>query len=141
MTELELCAAAIAAMKNAYVPYSGYRVGAALLTKGGRVYTGCNIENASYTPTVCAERTAVFKAVSEGERDFAMLAVCGGRNGVITGAFPPCGVCRQVLAEFCPPEFPVLLITGENSFTRLPLAELLPMGFGPAYLKEQKDNF
>ena len=140
MTELELCAAAIAAMKNAYVPYSGYRVGAALLTKGGRVYTGCNIENASYTPTVCAERTAVFKAVSEGERDFAMLAVCGGKNGVIAGAFPPCGVCRQVLAEFCPPEFPVLLITGENSFTRLPLGELLPMGFGPSYLKIHKDN-
>ena len=137
MTELELCAAAIAAMKNAYVPYSGYRVGAALLTEGGRVYTGCNIENASYTPTVCAERTAVFKAVSEGERDFAMLAVCGGKDGVITGAFPPCGVCRQVLAEFCPPYFPVLLITGEGAYRRVTLAELLPFGFGPSYMAEK----
>ncbi len=137
MTELELCAAAISAMKNAYVPYSGYRVGAALLTKSGRVYTGCNIENASFTPTVCAERTAVFKAVSEGERDFAMLAVCGGKNGVITGAFPPCGVCRQVLAEFCPPDFPVLLITGEGAYRRVTLAELLPFGFGPSYMEEK----
>ena len=137
MTELELCAAAIAAMKNAYVPYSGYRVGAALLTKSGRVYTGCNIENASYTPTVCAERTAVFKAVSEGERDFAMLAVCGGKDGVIAGAFPPCGVCRQVLAEFCPPDFPVLLITGEGAYRRVTLAELLPFGFGPSYMEEK----
>ena len=137
MTELELCAAAIAAMKNAYVPYSGYRVGAALLTKSGRVYTGCNIENASYTPTVCAERTAVFKAVSEGERDFAMLAVCGGKDGVIAGAFPPCGVCRQVLAEFCPPDLPVLLITGEGAYRRVTLAELLPFGFGPSYMEEK----
>lgn len=137
MTEQELCTLAIAAMKNAYVPYSGYRVGAALLTEGGRVYTGCNIENASYTPTVCAERTAVFKAVSEGERDFAMLAVCGGKNGAIAGAFPPCGVCRQVLAEFCPPDFPVLLITGEGAYRRVTLAELLPFGFGPSYMEEK----
>ena len=136
MTELELCAAAIAAMDHAYVPYSGYRVGAALLTNSGKVYTGCNIENASYTPTVCAERTAVFKAVSEGERDFAVLAVCGGKEGVITGAFPPCGVCRQVLAEFCPPEFPVLLVTGPDAFRKVTLAELLPFGFGPSYLTE-----
>ena len=139
MTELELCAAAIAAMKNAYVPYSGYRVGAALLTKGGRVYTGCNIENASYTPTVCAERTAVFKAVSEGEREFAMLAVCGGKGGVITGAFPPCGVCRQVLAEFCQPDFPVLLVTSDASYQKVTLAQLLPFGFGPSYLENHTD--
>ena len=134
MTEKDLCAAAVAAMEKAYAPYSGYKVGAALLTKSGRVFTGCNIENASYTPTVCAERTAVFKAVSEGERAFAMLAVCGGKEGEIAGAFPPCGVCRQVLAEFCPPEFPVLLVTGKDAFRKLTLAELLPMGFGPAYL-------
>ena len=138
MTEQELCAAAKAAMAQAYAPYSGYHVGAALLTKAGTVYTGCNIENASYTPTVCAERTAVFKAVSEGEREFAMLAVCGGRGGEIAGAFPPCGVCRQVLAEFCPPEFPVLLVTGESTFEKYTLAELLPMGFGPAYLAPGK---
>ena len=136
MTEQTLCAAAVAAMENAYAPYSGYHVGAALLTKSGKVYTGCNIENAAFTPTVCAERTAVFKAVSEGERDFAMLAVCGGRGGAIAGAFPPCGVCRQVLAEFCPPDFPVLLVTGTDTYERVALAELLPRGFGPADLRE-----
>ena len=136
MTEHDLCAAAVAAMEKAYAPYSGYKVGAALLTKSGRVFTGCNIENASYTPTVCAERTAVFKAVSEGERAFAMLAVCGGKEGEIAGAFPPCGVCRQVLAEFCPPEFPVLLVTGADSFERHTLAGLLPRGFGPAFLQQ-----
>ena len=135
MTERELCAAAIAAMEKAYAPYSGYKVGAALLTKSGKVFTGCNIENASFSPTVCAERTAVFKAVSEGEREFAMLAVCGGKEGEITGVFPPCGVCRQVLAEFCPPEFPVLLVTGADTFERYTLAGLLPRGFGPAFLK------
>ncbi len=134
MTERSLCAAAMAAMEKAYAPYSGYKVGAALLTASGNVYTGCNIENASYTPTVCAERTAVFKAVSEGERDFAMLAVCGGKEGEITGAFPPCGVCRQVLAEFCPPDFPVLLVTGTDDFRRITLSELLPLGFGPSFL-------
>ncbi|MBQ6065198.1 MAG: cytidine deaminase [Clostridia bacterium] len=135
MTERSLCAAAVAAMQNAYAPYSRYCVGAALLTKSGKVYTGCNIENASFSPTVCAERTAVFKAVSEGERDFAMLAVCGGKEGEIAGVFPPCGVCRQVLAEFCPPEFPVLLVCGADTFERYTLAELLPRGFGPAFLE------
>ena len=135
MIEKDLCAAAVAAMENAYAPYSGYHVGAALLTKSGKVYTGCNIENAAFGPSVCAERTAVFKAVSEGERVFAMLAVCGGKAGKLAGAFPPCGVCRQVLAEFCPPEFPVLLVTGPDTFERTTLAELLPRGFGPAFLE------
>ncbi len=135
MTEQDLCQQAIAAMERAYAPYSGYTVGAALLTAGGTVYTGCNIENASYTPTVCAERTAVFKAVSEGERDFAMLAVAGGQRGVLNGAFPPCGVCRQVLAEFCPPEFPVLVVTGEDSFARYTLSQLLPSAFSPEHVK------
>lgn len=136
MTERSLCAASVAAMKNAYAPYSGYKVGAALLTKSGRVFTGCNIENASFSPTVCAERTAVFKAVSEGEREFAMMAVCGGKEGEIAGVFPPCGVCRQVLAEFCPPDFPVLLVTGLDTFERYTLAGLLPRGFGPAFLQQ-----
>ena len=133
MTDTELFTLALKARLNSYSPYSDYCVGAALLTKSGRVFTGCNIENAAFTPTVCAERTAVFKAVSEGEREFAMLAVCGGRGGAIAGAFPPCGVCRQVLAEFCPPEFPVLLVTGPDTFERVTLAELLPRGFGPAF--------
>lgn len=102
---------------------------------GGKVFTGCNIENASYTPTVCAERTAVFKAVSEGHTSFEMIAVAGGKGGKITGAFPPCGVCRQVLAEFCAPDFPVLLVTGDDSFEKLTLDGLLPRAFYPSYIE------
>ena len=117
MRKEALCGAAIEAMGKAYAPYSGYKVGAALLTADGKVYTGCNIENASYTPTVCAERTAIFKAVSEGDRDFAMIAICGGKDGVITSAFPPCGVCRQVMAEFCGKDMPVLMVSGESAYT------------------------
>ncbi len=125
-----LCITAIKAMELAYAPYSGYCVGAALLTSGGRVYTGCNIENASYSATVCAERTALFKAVSEGERDFAMLAIAGGKEGEIAGVFPPCGVCRQVLAEFCSPDMPVLLVRdGDGDCEEHTLAELLPLQF------------
>jgi len=135
VTHQELCRAAIAAMERSYSPYSGYRVGAALLTASGTVYTGCNIENASYTPTICAERTAIFKAVSEGERSFVALAVVGGKDGVISGAFPPCGVCRQVMAEFCAPDFPVLVVTGEDTYTVYTLSELLPSGFSPAHLQ------
>ena len=134
MSDKELCSLAIQAMERSYSPYSGYRVGAALLTADGSVYTGCNIENASYTPTVCAERTAIFKAVSEGVRHFAAIAVVGGKDGVISGAFPPCGVCRQVMAEFCPPDFPILVVTGEDTFTRYTLGDLLPNGFGPDHL-------
>ena len=125
-----LALTAIEAMKFAYAPYSGYCVGAALLTEDGQVYTGCNIENASYTPTVCAERTAVFKAVSEGKRQFAMLAVAGGKNGVVTGAFPPCGVCRQVRSEFCSPEMPIVLVKDADGNADVhTLGELLPLAF------------
>ena len=116
------------AMMKAYAPYSGYYVGAALLTKSGRVYTGCNIENAAYSPTNCAERPAFFKAVSEGEREFAAIAVVGGEKGKISGIFPPCGVCRQVMLEFCSADFPVYLWDGENIRT-VPLGELVPYGF------------
>ncbi len=136
MTREALCAAAIQAMGKAYAPYSGYKVGAALLTADGKVYTGCNIENASYTPTVCAERTAIFKAVSEGDRDFAMIAICGGKDGAITGAFPPCGVCRQVMAEFCGKDMPVLMVSGESSYTECTLGELLPYAFGTEYIEK-----
>lgn len=136
MTREALCAAAIEAMGKAYAPYSGYKVGAALLTADGKVYTGCNIENASYTPTVCAERTAIFKAVSEGERQFAMLAVCGGKDGVITGAFPPCGVCRQVMAEFCAKDMPILIVTGQDSYKAVSLGELLPYAFDTNYIEK-----
>lgn len=134
MTKEELCALAIDAMKMAYVPYSGYTVGAALLTSTGKVFTGCNIENASFTPTVCAERTAIFKAVSEGERKFEMIAVAGGKGGVVNGEFPPCGVCRQVMAEFCSPEFSVLFVVGDGKYTEHTLGEILPNAFYPNFV-------
>ena len=117
------------AMENAYAPYSGYKVGAALLCADGTVFTGCNIENAAYTPTVCAERTAIFKAVSEGKKDFVAIAVCGGKNGVITGFFPPCGVCRQVLREFCGDDFSIYLAGADGTYQTRTLAQLLPESF------------
>lgn len=131
MNEKELCKEAIDAMKNAYAPYSGYKVGAALLTEKGRLFAGCNIENAAYTPTVCAERVALFNAISSGERNFTAIAVAGGKDGVISGAFPPCGVCRQVMAEFCAPDFTVLVVTGEDSYKKYTLNELFPQAFTP----------
>lgn len=100
MDSLALVSKACEAMKSAYTPYSGFKVGAALLTKGGKVYTGCNIENASYTPTICAERVAFFSAVRDGERDFCKIAIVGGKGGVISSFTYPCGVCRQVMREF-----------------------------------------
>ena len=129
MTPERLAELAIEAMGHAYAPYSGYQVGAALLCADGTVYQGCNIENASYTPTVCAERNAFFKAVYDGHREFAALAVCGGKDGVITGFFPPCGVCRQVMREFCPDDFPVYLVGAEGNIQTLTLADLLPHSF------------
>ncbi len=128
MEPMKLIDLAMDAMMKAYAPYSGYYVGAALLAKSGKVYTGCNIENASYSPTNCAERTAFFKAVSEGEREFSAIAVVGGEKGKITGVFPPCGVCRQVMLEFCKPDFPVYLWDGGNVRT-VPLGELVPYAF------------
>lgn len=135
MTNEELAALATRAMDNAYVPYSNYRVGAALLTKSGKIYTGCNIENAAYSPTVCAERIAIFKAVSEGEREFIKIAVAGGKNGEISGEFPPCGVCRQVMAEFCGGDFEILVVNGENSFTVYKLSDIFPYSFNPEHIK------
>ncbi len=136
MTDEKLCELAIEAMKRAYVPYSGYRVGAALLGKDDTVFIGCNIENASYTPTVCAERTAFFKAVSEGSRGFKKIAVAGGKDGIISGAFPPCGVCRQVMSEFCEDDFEILVIQSEDplSFDKYTLDQLLPLRFSPKYM-------
>lgn len=131
MNEKELCREAIDAMKNAYAPYSGYKVGAALLTEKGKLFAGCNIENAAYTPTVCAERVALFNEISSGERNFTAIAVAGGKDGVINGAFPPCGVCRQVMAEFCAPDFTVLVVTGEDSYKKYTLNELFPQAFTP----------
>lgn len=126
---------AIKAMERAYVPYSGFKVGAALLTESGEIYEGCNIENAAYTPSNCAERTAFFKAVSEGERKFSAICIVGGKDGVLTGYTAPCGVCRQVMMEFCDPEtFRVILAVNEDDYKEFFLKDLLPMGFGPADL-------
>lgn len=119
---------AIAAKALSYSPYSNFKVGAALLGKSGKIYRGCNIENASYSPTNCAERTAVFKAISEGEKEFVAIAVTGGE--MKAGDYcTPCGVCRQVLAEFCSSDFPVILGNSENDFKIFRLDELLPYGF------------
>ena len=116
------------ARENSYSPYSHFRVGAALLTKDGKVYTGCNVENASYSATNCAERTAIFKAVSEGERDFEALAIIGGKEGETADFCAPCGVCRQVISEFCSKDFKILL-GNEQSFKAYTLDELLPLSF------------
>ena len=127
---------AIAAMQYSYSPYSHFRVGAALLTKGGKIYRGYNIENAAYGPTNCAERTAFFKAVSEGELDFDAICIVGGKDGILEEYAPPCGVCRQVMMEFCNPEtFKIILATDEVHYTEYTLGELLPLGFGPGNLK------
>ena len=119
------------AMQRAYAPYSGYKVGAALLCADGTVYQGCNVENAAYGPSNCAERTAIFKAVSEGHTEFKAIAVCGGKDGVITGAFPPCGVCRQVMREFCDDDFMIYMIEAEGGYRSCTLSELLPFSFSP----------
>ena len=124
----ELIALAQKAMENAYTPYSGFRVGAALLAKSGKVYLGCNVENASFSPTCCAERTAFFSAVAAGERAFEAVAVAGGKEGRITRVCPPCGVCRQVMAEFCEPDFPVYLAKADG-FEKTSLQDLLPYSF------------
>ena len=101
MTDKELVLKAQEAMNNSYSPYSQFKVGAALLTESGKVYAGCNIENVAFGPSICAERVAFFKAISEGEKNFSKIAVVGGKNGIISSATPPCGVCRQVMREFC----------------------------------------
>ena len=129
MTPEKLIALAKEAMDRAYAPYSGYLVGAALLTGSGKVYQGCNIENAAFTPTVCAERTALFQAVCQGERDFRAMAVVGGKDGFIAGKFPPCGVCRQVLREFCRDDFMIYLGDYGDAYEIRTLAQLLPDSF------------
>ena len=124
MTPEQLIELAKEAMRKAYAPYSGYKVGAALLCADGTVYQGCNIENASFSPTVCAERTAFFKAVSDGHRDFTAIAVCGGKDGVISG-----GVCRQVMREFCRDDFIIYLADAGGAWQAVTLAGLLPLSF------------
>lgn len=129
MTDRELLLKAVEARAFAYAPYSNHKVGAALVGKSGRIYTGCNVENAAYTPTSCAERTAVFKAVSEGEREFAAIAVVGGIGESLSELCAPCGVCRQVLAEFCGKDLKIVMGTPDNVKVTT-LGELLPYSFG-----------
>ncbi len=134
----EMIDLAIAQLKYSYTPYSGFKVGAALLTADWKFYTGCNIENAAYSPTNCAERTAFFKAVSEGERAFRAICIVGGKDGVLTEYAAPCGVCRQVMMEFCNPDtFQIILATGKEQYEIFTLRELLPLGFGPDNLAEK----
>ena len=126
---------AIEQLKFSYTPYSNFKVGAALLTKSRKIYTGCNIENASYTPTNCAERTAFFKAVSEGVRDFQAICIVGGKDGKLTEYTAPCGVCRQVMMEFCNPKtFQIILAVDKERYEIYTLEELMPLGFGPLNL-------
>ena len=130
MTPQELVVCALDAQKHAYAPYSGFTVGAALLTKAGKVYLGCNIENKSFSPTVCAERVALFKAISEGETDFEAIAVVGrDKNGVYKHFCTPCGVCRQALSEFCAPDFRIIFGDDTGECEVHTLAELLPYSF------------
>ena len=131
MEPKELISRAIAAMDRAYVPYSGYRVGAALLCTDGKVYEGCNIENGSYGATNCAERTAFFRAVFDGEREFTAIAVCGGKDGIIRDYFPPCGICRQVMREFCEDDFRIYMVGKDGVYLERTLSEILPDSFRP----------
>ncbi len=129
MNETELIERAHQAAQHAYAPYSGFAVGAALLSSDGEVFTGCNIENGSYGATCCAERTAFFKAVSEGVYDFDAIAVVGGKDGDFSKPCPPCGICRQVMAEFCTPDFKIILANGSGMPRIHTLSELLPQSF------------
>ena len=127
---------AIREVQAAYAPYSRFQVGAAVLASSGKVYSGANVENSSYGATVCAERNAIFAAVNAGERKLVAIAVCGGKDGVVTDYCPPCGVCRQVMREFCDPdEFKVLVVKSADEYRAFTLAELLPESFGPEALR------
>ena len=131
----ELIRRALAQQKEAYAPYSGYQVSAALLTGSGTVYTGVNVENASYPAGICAERSAIAQAVASGERKLAAIAICGGKDGAIADYCPPCGICRQTMREFCDPEeFRVVVARSATDFKVYALAELLPESFGPEAL-------
>lgn len=137
MDKSELILLALEAREMAYTPYSRFKVGAALLTEDGKVYKGCNIENASYTPTNCAERTAFFKAVSEGDKNFSAIAIVGGAEDATKLNYcAPCGVCRQVMMEFCDPKtFEIIVAKSPSEYKVMTLEEMLPMGFGPENLQ------
>ena len=136
MTPIELVDLAIEAREHSYSPYSNFAVGAALLTKSGKIYQGCNIENVSFTPTICAERTAFFKAVFDGERDFEAIAIVGGpADKPVSDLCAPCGVCRQVMREFCSDDFKIYLSKGDGTYMEASLIEMLPFGFSERDLK------
>ena len=136
MTEKQLCDMAVAMLERSYVPYSHFPVGAALLCKDGTVFTGCNVENAAYGATICAERTAMVKAVSEGHRDFDTIVIAGRSEDYCV----PCGTCRQVMMEFCQPEtFQIILAVDEENYKVCSLWELFPFGFGPDNLQERDE--
>ena len=125
------------ARNRAYVPYSGFSVGAALLCSDGTIYQGCNIENAAFGPTICAERVAFFKAIFDGKREFAAIAVAGGKAGEeVSGLFPPCGVCRQVMREFCDLDFKLYMARENDQFETRTLGEMLPLSFSPSDLRD-----
>ena len=131
----ELIRKALEQLKASYAPYSHFHVGAALLGVDGRIYTGCNVENSSYGATNCAERTAFFKAVSEGCREFKAIAIAGGESGNVTDYISPCGICRQVMGEFCEPKtFRVILAKSEDDYVEYLLEDLLPHAFSAADL-------
>ena len=135
MTHQDLMSLALKARHNSYCPYSGFAVGADLLDASGRVWTGCNVENAAFGPSLCAERVAFFKAVSEGVTEFSAIAVCGAPAGLEpSAATPPCGVCRQVMAEFCDPDSFLILLEEDGRVVSHTLSQLLPLGFGPKHL-------
>ena len=136
MTKEKLFNLAKDAMKNSYAPYSNYNVGAVLLCKNGNIYKGCNIENASYSLTNCAERTALFDAIANGENRFDAICIVGGKNCIITDYAMPCGACRQVLSEFCDDEFKVFVGINENDIKEYKLSELLPYSFNKSKLGE-----
>ncbi|MBP3412561.1 MAG: cytidine deaminase [Oscillospiraceae bacterium] len=138
MTPIELVNLAIEAREHSYCPYSHFAVGAALLTKDGKVYQGCNIENVSFSPTNCAERTAFFKAVYDGEREFDAIAIVGGPAGKpVSELCAPCGVCRQVMREFCEDDFKIYLSKGDGTYLEASLIEMLPFGFSESNLQGQ----
>ena len=134
MTDYQLMLLAVAARRNSYSPYSGFRVGAALLGKSGKLYPGCNVENASYSATNCAERTAIFRAVSEGETEFEAIAIVGGPGDELLDFCAPCGVCRQVLAEFCGKDFR-LVLGNPDRIQVFTFEEILPFAFGKGDLE------
>ena len=136
MTDKELILKAIESMKISYSPYSNFKVGAALLSESGKVYTGCNIENVAFGPSICAERVAFFKAISEGEKNFSKIAVVGGKDGIISSSTPPCGVCRQVMREFCNDDFEILIVRENGNYDKVLLKDLLPNSFKPEILSK-----